>query len=491
MRLWLFRKSALQRSHEGNTRVVRSKQDEWLVLGWKLSGSNPKWWLGHTHYDLPAPDAEVVMVEPLSIAQHTAVLAMSGSGKSFFLGRFLEEVITKTRCKCVVFDPNADFRRIDSVDTEIWNKPVFKENAVPQRPLPHETDGEAYREEWGRHVKRIIQRSDSEDVDPPFERLKLRLADINGDFLAADLPSQMLGEMNYAHEFLVEVDRFLKKGKKDLLTVGERLFRLARTVTATDFVTLADSDLADASPAQIQHIYNTPRYVSETSERAYFGAIRRLIAQGMIGLQNGMANMTDANVRLRIIDLPSIPTHADQLLASHALLNAEWRRAKQEWADAIAANGVDKRVPTLLVLDEAHNLAPRDPLSPSAKNMLDQVRTIVAEGRKFGLFAVLVSQRPDKLDPIVLSECENVALMRLSNAETLENARDLLNLKIDGHVTQDLLTLGKGQVHIFGKWSSDPRGEAFLCAARRTFQGGANLRPEYWAVPEPKRDDSK
>jgi hypothetical protein len=33
-----------------------------------------------------------------------------------------------------------------------------------------------------------------------------------------------------------------------------------------------------------------------------------------------------------------------------------------------------------------------------------------AEGRKYGRFLILVSQRPDKLGPLVLSECETKLL---------------------------------------------------------------------------------
>jgi DNA helicase HerA-like ATPase len=143
---------------------------------------------------------------------------------------------------------------------------------------------------------------------------------------------------------------------------------------------------------------------------------------------------------------------------------------------------MDSRSPTFLVIDEAHNLAPKTPLSRTGQILLDQVRTIVAEGRKYGLFVVLVSQRPDKLDDLVLSECENIVIMKLSNPGTLEEARKLLNLDIDDGIKQQILTMEKGRARIFGRWSSEARGEALYCAARRTVQGGADLRQDHWAT---------
>jgi DNA helicase HerA-like ATPase len=58
----------------------------------------------------------------------------------------------------------------------------------------------------------------------------------------------------------------------------------------------------------------------------------------------------------------------------------------------------DQRVPTFIVLDEAHNFIAANPRSRHESLVREQFCTIAAEGRKFGLFLILVSQRPDKLD---------------------------------------------------------------------------------------------
>lgn len=61
-----------------------------------------------------------------------------------------------------------------------------------------------------------------------------------------------------------------------------------------------------------------------------------------------------------------------------------------------------------------------------AKRSTWSFRTIVAEGRKYGLFLVLVSQRPDKLDPLILSECKNKAVTRLGSASVLGITQKML-----------------------------------------------------------------
>ena len=56
------------------------------------------------------PEARVpVLLRPTGLAAHTAIIAQSGSGKSYMLGRFLEELVGKTKAKLLILDPNSDF----------------------------------------------------------------------------------------------------------------------------------------------------------------------------------------------------------------------------------------------------------------------------------------------------------------------------------------------------------------------------------------------
>ena len=66
--------------------------------------------------------------------------------------------------------------------------------------------------------------------------------------------------------------------------------------------------------------------------------------------------------------------------------------------------GLRKKRPDLglIVVDEAHNLLPAEPQSRAAEVVREFFRTIAAEGRKLGLFLIVVSQRPDKLDRMIV-----------------------------------------------------------------------------------------
>ncbi|MDW0189579.1 MAG: hypothetical protein QOA70_08000 [Nitrososphaeraceae archaeon] len=55
-----------------------------------------------------------------------------------------------------------------------------------------------------------------------------------------------------------------------------------------------------------------------------------------------------------------------------------------------------------LIIIEYQRGIPANPQSRYESLIREQFCTIAAEGRKFGLFLILVSQRPDKLDDLVL-----------------------------------------------------------------------------------------
>jgi DNA helicase HerA-like ATPase len=74
----------------------------------------------------------------------------------------------------------------------------------------------------------------------------------------------------------------------------------------------------------------------------------------------------------------------------------------------------DGAVPVLFVCEEAHRYAPADRtigFGPTRK----AVSRIAKEGRKYGVYLGLVTQRPAELDPTIVSQCSTVFAMRMAN----------------------------------------------------------------------------
>ena len=63
----------------------------------------------------------IYLAEP-NLLHHTLVVGQSGSGKSFFVARLLEEILLRTRARVVVVDPNGDFRRLHEASPDVWTR---------------------------------------------------------------------------------------------------------------------------------------------------------------------------------------------------------------------------------------------------------------------------------------------------------------------------------------------------------------------------------
>ena len=182
--------------------------------------------------------------------------------------------------------------------------------------------------------------------------------------------------------------------------------------------------------------------------------------------------------RLTVIDLPSIPNNKMRSIIVNELLTTEWERGKLGLADALNGKALeDTRVPTFILVDEAHNLMPETARGPLANAVKEQFRTIAAEGRKFGIFLVLVTQRPEKLDPFVISECENHAVMKLGSRSGAKEVSKLLGINNPG-----FQNFKKGSFVLSGTWAKKAKVIGYT-AGRRTCEGGRDLRAEFWAAP--------
>ena len=142
-----------------------------------------------------------------------------------------------------------------------------------------------------------------------------------------------------------------------------------------------------------------------------------------------------------ILDLSGVPsTVLVRLIGSILRIVYEalyWSREKTE-------GGVLR--PLLVVMEEAHRY-----VSPDSGNVAaDIVKRIAKEGRKYGVGAMLVSQRPSEIDETVLSQCGTLIALRLSNPADRSRVKGALPDNLSG--LMDLLpVLRTGETIISGE----------------------------------------
>lgn len=129
------------------------------------------------------------------------------------------------------------------------------------------------------------------------------------------------------------------------------------------------------------------------------------------------------NPSITIIDLSLLPYEILYLVVSvmaRIIFESHHRYKKEN----------DKTLPTVLVVDEAHNLIKRyetDDDNISAQRLCTQIfEKISKEGRKFGVGLVLASQRPSELSQTVLSQCNTFLLHRIVSDRDQEMVKKLV-----------------------------------------------------------------
>jgi len=130
--------------------------------------------------------------------------------------------------------------------------------------------------------------------------------------------------------------------------------------------------------------------------------------------------------------------------------------------------------PAFIVLEEAHRFAPQNGEAKS-KNIL---KTILSEGRKFGIGVCMVSQRPSKLDSDCLSQCMSQITMRIINpVDKSQIAASIESMSQD--ILDELPALAKGEAIISGVAINTPT--LVRIRTRLTEHGGISRdAPEEW-----------
>jgi DNA helicase HerA-like ATPase len=109
----------------------------------------------------------------------------------------------------------------------------------------------------------------------------------------------------------------------------------------------------------------------------------------------------------------------------------------------------DGAIPLLFVCEEAHRYAPADRnvgFAPTRRALM----RIAKEGRKYGVCLGLVTQRPGEIDPTIISQCNTLFAMRLSNDRDQAMLRSAVSDAV-ANLLAFVPSLGTREVVAFGE----------------------------------------
>ena len=157
---------------------------------------------------------------------------------------------------------------------------------------------------------------------------------------------------------------------------------------------------------------------------------------------SSVVDVIDERPRATVMDLGGFTHPAESKVAALAVLEHLWARREE-------------RRPILIVIDEAHNVCSPAPETDVERALTRQLVQIAAEGRKFGLWLLLSTQRPTKIHPNVLSQCDNLGLMRVNSPRDLAELSEVFGFAGDDEIRRSK-DFAQGQSLFAGGFIAEP-----------------------------------
>jgi hypothetical protein len=343
-------------------------------------------------------------LDAAGFGRHTFLCGQSGSGKTYALGLLLEQLLQETSLRLVVLDPNSDYVRLGEA-----------------RSGPDADAAASYRDRARVDVR--TARDDGPD------RLRLRFAELEPATQAAVLGLDPIADRDEYAELVALVEE----------ARGAELAPL--------------TDLAASRPGA-EPLAQRARNLGLAGWKLWAGADPGSLVE----------ELRDGDWRCLVVDLGSLGSHAEQVLAADALVSELWR-------------GRARREPVLVVVDEAHTLCPTRPEDVLTARATEHLVAIAGEGRKFGLYLLVASQRPQKVHENVLSQCDNLLLMRMNSAADLAAVGEVFSFVPPG-LLERATAFRQGECLVAGALVSHPA--LARVGARVSQEGGADV-PATWA----------
>jgi hypothetical protein len=383
-----------------------------------------------------------------ALRYHLLVVGQSGSGKSYFLGKMIEELAAKTTARIVVLDPAGDFVQLQvaSDGQHLLRIPVkvYSEwgwyRTQPQLPqFEHLTTHPSWFDPFELCAAWLLP-----DEPPLWALLGAAQRQLAQNSLSPFSPLYSLSQ------FMTAV--MAAAGDSGALKEAEQKLRLQ--LPAIDIIT-----------EQVFH--RTPHQQVKIDSKEPWADTPALVAKGH-GVQ--------------VVDLSALRGDHAKGVLTLAILRALWREVHLEWAHRHLTDEHRNRTPTFLVIDEAHHFCPVDHVEdPIAARVREALLQIASEGRKYGLWLICGTQRPLRLHPTIMSEAGNFLIMKTISPLDQEAIVRQLSLRVR---QSKLGQLESGRGYLAGAWAEE-RAQRVKVAERISLHPKGEFEHGEWLAPGP------
>lgn len=306
--------------------------------------------------------------------RHLAILAATGAGKSHTAGVLIEELLEKGATMLAI-DPHGDYAKM----------------TIEKNGFEH-TD----------RVKVFRARNPGED-----NQIKVKTSRLGWRKLAelAGIKDDFTNQRRIVREAVERLKE--RKGEKYSYSLKD-IIEILEKIQDNKIILKADRE--ENKTETLMH-----------AEKVQF-KMERLESYDILGTSSMNLDEILSPQQLTVLDLSGIPFDAQDLVSELVLDRTYQARVRE----SLGEEGESFPYPVFTFVEEAHRLSPGSRSSRNPRSA-EKISEIASEGRKFGMFLTLITQRPSKIDEDVLSQCNSMIVQRIVNQKdqnSIKNASE-------------------------------------------------------------------
>lgn len=446
----------LPKFHEVKDLMIKATKEEGLVLGTIRNTDDMAVEMDEEFKDLLytfednrlCPQREIPFILDLkSMHQypHIGVFGGSGSGKSFGLRVLLEELM-QHNIPTIVLDPHFEMDFSEKA-------PYFKDNEI-----------------------NFIDRFKCLQVG---YHVGVKFQDLNAQDLKnlLDAASPITDAMNNAVDVLFKYKDSFQSfyNRLEMLMEAQEEGSLDKIENR---IRQAENEEERKAWIERKELYlSYDKTCPYSSVRGIMWRLKRLDNEGIFskdireieeGLQRGKLIVVQGNTRIL------------QVFSTYLINNLYHKR--REYKDSQYKNTAsDYFPPFIVVTDEAHNFAPKG-YNPPSKSILKEISQ---EGRKYGVFLILATQRPTLLDETITAQLNTKFIFRTVRASDIQTIKEETDLTVEE--TRRLPYLRTGDVFI----SSAAMGRTIFARIRAAITSSPHTENPFDELKSREKEDEE
>lgn len=365
--------------------------------------------------------------------RHAALLGSTGSGKSWTVASLLEQAAKLEHTNIILFDLHGEYKTLTTEGVENGKKPIAEYYKIAgPADIENKNTKSVFVPHWllnkDEMLALLLDRSDS-NAPNQASRFTYHVRELKYQYLVdkgltklADgitIDSPIPYSIRHLLDRLSTDDNGTKAG-----ATGNREVKGDWNGKLTRFIGRLETKIDDKRNS---FLFDSPDGSNEYDWLASYA--------------NQFLETKSNSFGIKVIDFSEVPSDILPIVIgvlTRFLYNVQFWRAEEE------------RTPITFVCDEAHIYLPtKDASDADSRIALDTFEKIAKEGRKYGVSLLVVSQRPSDVSRTILSQCNNLIALRLSNPQDQQVVHKMMPDSLSS-LTSVLPILDTGEAIVLG-----------------------------------------